>query len=714
MGILLDRHNLGVENKRQIRDMYQEAITRGLTDPQHALSEEQLSHAADQYARLLEPDAKKTFQGVLPFLGHLMGFSRNAKYQPPSAPVKAPVNPADVQQGAQGPVSREPQTRMSIMDTFQQGASPYESPDSKRQAAFNAVPTKAQQLAQAIQSVYPSYEQSYARSQGAAQQERDRRYKAGKDIGLTGRDLAEFQETGRLPAIGSAGTFATVWFKDPQGKMHAVRRNNRTNEITDRSGADFQVPDDWEEVINRGPINQEKMWYRLPGETMDDPPHMGAVDRVDRGLRFDEKGEPLAADAHIIEPTREAAELRANAFNEGFKLAANYRVAFRQQYPQLTPAQINDLAARAGAKDYISRYNKQTAYIGAGHETLGEDALHNSIAIALQRIPTPNQGIPPAPGAPPPAAAPLQAPVAAPAQTPAAPAVAPAAPPARGPRTPATQGNNLPPGARLLPGTSPANARLAWTLSVPITGLVTQTWGDPKDPSFKGLAAYGKLADNQAAKERIGKAIQFTLNGVGSNLDSAAVGAGTGPVHVTSGGFGTWLQNFMGIPGAIAAQDAAKLRNALDDMKGHPEELEAYYATMAQLSMLAGARAMNRGGAALGFLDKIEREFPKIGVNSQSSAGFNYQLNRTAKEVENFLENGPFPRVRGANGSQQTVGVAPEMLEFVHRTAAGSVPAPAPGGKQNAPAYKKGDKVMYQGKEHTVQDVVNGKLVLSP
>jgi hypothetical protein len=216
----------------------------------------------------------------------------------------------------------------------------------------------------------------------------------------------------------------------------------------------------------------------------------------------------------------------------------------------------------------------------------------------------------------------------------------------------------------MLPGVSAATAKTAAQYSAPITESVVQLFGDPKNPSVKSLLDYSKLADDPQSSERIGTAIRLTLSGFGDSIGEASVGGGEGGLHVSSGGFGTWLQNKLGVPGAVATQQANLIKQAMTAMT--PEEREAYDATMAEMSVMAGLRSISKSSAAMGSIRLIENEIPKIGINTADSTQFIDQLQKTASAINNAVNTpGIFPRVN-KNGKQVPVGIQAEMLERIN------------------------------------------------
>lgn len=257
------------------------------------------------------------------------------------------------------------------------------------------------------------------------------------------------------------------------------------------------------------------------------------------------------------------------------------------------------------------------------------------------------------------------------------------------PKTAAPQsqaGNQADAGDPILPGMSTAQFSAAAARAAPVASAVTEIFGDPRQPDLHPLQSYAKLADNPKSQERIGKAIQLTLNGFGDGLKEAAIGAGVGPVHVSAGGWGTWLDNKLGGPQAAAGSQAATLRKVIGEMT--PQEKDAYDSTMATMSTMAGLRSISRQSAAIGSLQLIERELPKIGLNATNSRQFYDQLQRTAGAISTFANTpGLFPRVK-QGGQVIRTGFTPEMQKRITELTSEMEKKKAQGGKPSPKAQK--------------------------
>lgn len=265
------------------------------------------------------------------------------------------------------------------------------------------------------------------------------------------------------------------------------------------------------------------------------------------------------------------------------------------------------------------------------------------------------------PAAPPPQSPPSGQADGAPASSPASPKAQSALPTPKSPAPQAQPGADA--GDPILPGISTAQFRQAAAQAAPVAAAVTEIFGDPRQPDLHPLQSYAKLADNPKSQERIGKAIQLTLNGFGDGIKDAAIGVGAGPIHISAGGWGTWLDNKLKGPQAAAGSQAKTLRDVIGQMT--PEEKDAYDSTMATMSTMAGLRSISRQSAAMGSLALIERELPKIGLNATTSRQFYDQLQRTAGAISTFANTpGLFPRVQ-SNGQVVRTGFTPEMQKRI-------------------------------------------------
>jgi len=74
-------------------------------------------------------------------------------------------------------------------------------------------------------------------------------------------------------------------------------------------------------------------------------------------------------------------------------------------------------------------------------------------------------------------------------------------------------------GRELLPTNATAK-RIA-----PVREAATQLFGDPTQPSLKGLKDFAYLADSPARSRRVGTAVELILNGMGKKRESRRIAA---------------------------------------------------------------------------------------------------------------------------------------------------------------------------------------------
>lgn len=645
-GTLRNQQADELRQKEEKRDFYNKAIW----DP--STSDEVKNYAQDQYFKLLEPGARKKAQEVHGIIGKIKdaftGGPKTTAGQPDAASTTAaPPTPAVAPQFAQGAADRQG------VPTVTQPAAQEAQPIQAR-AAFNAgPPPAAAPPVPTAQAALHFFDTPAARQRQIAAEkgEYDAWLERGKGVlgpDASPRDLAEFagSKGQRLPPINLAAVArAPVKLDLKDGtQIQALRGKDGKyydlqNNLLDTDSIDKE---------SLKPVNTQLVWFSYPDDKPGDAPHAVRVDPRPGGRSVDAStGKPIPEGANQVNTAVLEAKIRQNTYGQMGNLT---RALIGQGYPE---AQAQQLAGQQVEQEF----QKKMSLLGAEsvHEALGQDPEGNQIAVPLQRTPVPN-AIAPLP--PPNGGAPSGGQSASPATTPAKPpaaangvplAVNPAVRPALAPR--------------LLPGVTPAQAKQAAQYSVPITESVVQMFGDPKQPDLKSLMSYAKIADDPAAANRVGTAIRMTLGAFGDSIGEASVGGGAGPIHLSSGGFGDWLQNKLGIPGAVAQQQAQQIQDVMQKMT--PEEREAYDATMAEMSVMAGLRSISKSSAAVSSIKLIENEIPKLGINTADSRQFVDQLQKVARSINNAVTTpGMFPKV-AKGGKQVPVGISQEMLDRI-------------------------------------------------
>lgn len=217
-------------------------------------------------------------------------------------------------------------------------------------------------------------------------------------------------------------------------------------------------------------------------------------------------------------------------------------------------------------------------------------------------------------------------------------------------------------------------------IATPVREAAAQLFGDPSQPTLKGLNDFADLADNKESRERLGKALRLTFAAMDQATDGAHIAAGAGPISISTGGVGTWLQNYFHVPQNIAAQQAGMMQDAIKDLT--PEEQRAYDATMSAFGTIVGLRSLTRASAAQASVATIEREMPVLGVNSTSKAQFNDQMARLAEIVYN-----------GTKGLPPGT-LSPDLVDRIKGQVKKSS-APSPNGKLSGPAKPISSKAEY-------------------
>lgn len=447
----------------------------------------------------------------------------------------------------------------------------------------------------------------------------------------------------------------------------------------------------------KGLAVQQTKWFSYPRDKPGDAPHAVSVDPKFPDRRQDAStNKPIPEGATEVNPSLIEAQIRQNSFGE-----------FGNLYKALKGKGYSDADAQRLAGEQVeAEYQRRLSLMGAGriHEAMGVDENNHPITIPLRSTPVPNATAPipptisggqnsPVP-APPPSGSQAGG---GPAQSAPIPKVAPATKTAAQ-STPAATNPVKVPGSllapRMLPGVSPSTARIAAQYSVPITESIVQMFGDEAKTGVKPLVAFAHLADDPAASARLGRAINLTKASLGDGIADASIGGGVGGIHASSGGFGTWLQNKLGVPGAVAEQNAGMLRDALSALT--PEERQAYDATMSEMSVMAGLRSISKSSAAISNIRLIENEIPKLGT-AASSAQYLDQMQRIGNAMRNAVHTpGLFPMIHDPQtGKDKPVGISADIIKqlddlpnTINELKKGSGPAKAPPSKSTTETTK--------------------------
>lgn len=657
--------------KKEKRDMYW-----GIAyDTTGKYSDAQKQAAQQELGKLVGPQSKKGIQKFGDIFGRLTKAQR--QQQPAGNPGQhggellngvTGAQQDGAAQGQQGklptpqtpaptPTGQDPATGRPSLKA-DNGATPGGAPASPIQAEQKLptpkTPAPQPQQAGGLPPIQTN-EEILKRQQAPAQADRDRRSKLAEQYKFTGPGALEFIETGKVPASlvkESAIDTLTSAIKASDPDLTDEDAKQQAGEIITA-----QAKKKSEETKT----NDQKVYYKYPGDGPNDPPHL-VWENAKTHSRIDASTQqPPPEGAKATDEASYLANIRRQSYGQYFTLvnALKGKGYSQEQAEEIAGNQIED------------QMQKHLALMGAGstREALGIGPGGESITIPLNTQKNPNQvaPLPPIqkPGQPqqaaPPASAPQGAPQAAPGKLP----------------TPATPAQGQPPQSatppvrsgqqgRALGAVSPSVARQASQFGIPITESVVQIFGDPNQPDVKSLSSFAKLADSEESSARIGKAIEITLSGFGDSIGEASIGAGAGPIHLSAGGFGTWLQNALGMPGKVAQQKADTIREIMKQMT--PEEREAYDATMSELSVMAGLRSLSKSSAAMGSIKLIENEIPKIGVNVADSKQFADQLQKVAGAINNAVNNSDMiPKVKGPDGKMVPIGISPELAARISK-----------------------------------------------
>jgi hypothetical protein len=148
----------------------------------------------------------------------------------------------------------------------------------------------------------------------------------------------------------------------------------------------------------------------------------------------------------------------------------------------------------------------------------------------------------------------------------------------------------------------------------------TQLFGDPSNPDLRGLDSFASLADDPESKERLGKALRLTFDGLAED-------------EKQHGSLTALIQAYAGVPQALAAAKAQVQQSVLDDLT--PEEQEAYDATISAFSSIVGLRSLTGASAAQFSVRALQQDVPVIGVTAKNSAQFKNKLSRAGEIAYN-------------------------------------------------------------------------------
>lgn len=455
-------------------------------------------------------------------------------------------------------------------------------------------------------------------------------------------DVANRIAAGKPKPIGTRSN--PLQFKTEDGQDIFVTKDSKTGQFYDMQNEPISLPEGAKPVSTEKQTNMQKVWFQFPDDKEDAPAHMVWVDPRHPDKKIDaETNKPIPAGSKAVDEAAALAKIRASAYGNGL---------YNSWYAGLKAKGYPDDQAKEIAGDMVIQdHAKRLSLIGAS-KTTERFGMENGAPVAQTFVsrpqPAPGAPLPPprnplVPGAtPPPAAAPgAPAPAAAAPVAPGGPAAAPAIPGAPPPGTPRPAAvPAVSSGARPIGSLPPGPARQYMQDFRALQTVENQIHGDP-DSGLKGLADYSKLADSKDSQDKIGRALRLTTDGFASQSSEAGghATAGGGGVSLGLGGLSTWVQNKMGVKPAIADQQTKMMQQAIGSL--NPQELEAYYATIAASEAAVALRKPLGSSAARFAVDAIKQMVPMIGINSFSSAGFERQTKLLDSEVRKMANGIP-------------------------------------------------------------------------
>lgn len=274
-------------------------------------------------------------------------------------------------------------------------------------------------------------------------------------------------------------------------------------------------------------------------------------------------------------------------------ITANNVVRAVNQYEKTDP--------EAGTNLGVSR----VPTVSTHEQALIDPSTGQAIAVPLKGTTTPVT-----PGSPP-----STTPKPAPARTtPTTPPTTPSTPSA--PSTSTTPG---PAGSRPLLGIPPAMYnQWAGQRLTPVREASNQLFGDPSQPSFRGLKYYAPLADNPKSSANVGSAVKATLDSI--DQDEKAHGS-----------LINLLKMYSGVPQELVAAKVATMQSIIAKLT--PEEHAAYAAEMAAYGTMIGLRSLTKAGAYEFSTRAIQNELPILGWNVKNSQEFYNMMTRLAQEI---------------------------------------------------------------------------------
>ncbi len=154
----------------------------------------------------------------------------------------------------------------------------------------------------------------------------------------------------------------------------------------------------------------------------------------------------------------------------------------------------------------------------------------------------------------------------------------------------------------------------------PIREAATQVLGDPTQPEIKSLKDYAYVADDAEARDRVGKAIRLTFDGLEDG-------------HVPHSQIMQLISMKVGLPQMLAGAKAEQLQQAIGGLK--PDEQKLYNKVMSAYGAIIGLRSLTKAGSSNFSMQKIEQEAPIPGLNATNASQMYDQLANLAEIIYN-------------------------------------------------------------------------------
>lgn len=650
----IERHHADEEKRKgALRSFYYDRIHDPNTDP------EVRDQITGDYLKLLSPKAKETANRGFDIVGKLktafgMGSAKPQQQGPVPAPTEAPTapdtaqvpqtafpasEPEQYQSDAEAPQPRTAQS--ALREAAPDQEIPYTAFPSEIPTQEPAAPAAPATAAKRLQTAAPQKAQveaaapappatQFFKNYGNASAERTIKIKQAEEEGRRQTRL----EVEKARAAGRPQVLVSTNWKDKDG--------NTVNGFQDKVGGLY--------TMNHDPVDMSTV-DKIVGKTSTARPTILASNTVtledakqlaENGAKFkDAEGNDInlgkapagmVLQRAVYPDGKEVFALRN--MNDKVVKVGNVEYA-------VNPAKVQQLPQGAGVALGVAN-----APVASSHEVQATDASGNPIAQRLQSSRSPT-----APGIPGRGVAPVAAPTGAPGRVAPQASALVAAP------------TGAPTGSRPLPGYASGQFNQALQRVTPVREAVTQLFGDPEHPEVKTLKDFASLGEKPEVQRRVGQALNVIFGGLEEATGGAHISAGAGPVGVSTGGVGSVLQNYFGVPQKVAEQKSEIMQKVMAGLT--PEEREYVNASVAAVSTMIGLRSLTKAPATESTMKALERDIPLWGKNTFTTRDFadkmqhlGMLINNGAKGSEAILEKqspGLLKHVQNSTGEMEKI-----------------------------------------------------------